>query len=70
MDQFSTGGTPGSYIPEVIAPGDSRPWTQEFGEARMKQIQGLMDRRAFQVVLELDVPDDANILGGQFVMSA
>jgi hypothetical protein len=55
------------FIAEIIKQGDPR--AMKFEEAKRKEIQGLIDRGTWKVVLKEDVPDNANILGGRFALA-
>ena len=52
---------------EVIQYSDPR--AEKFAEAKKKEIQGLIDRNTWKVVLKRDVPVDANVLGGRLVLA-
>jgi hypothetical protein len=55
------------FIAEIIKQGDPR--AMKFEEAKRKEIQGLIDRGTWKVVLKEDVADNANVLGGRFVLA-
>lgn len=57
------------YLTEVLKPGDRRGNDPRFDAARLKEIKGLLDRNIFEVLLRDELPTDANILGGRFVLS-
>lgn len=69
MKQFSTGGPPRIFVLEVLAPNDSRRWMPQFDKEKKDEIAGLMEKGAFEVVMEDDVPSGANILGERFVLA-
>ena len=56
-----------AFITEVIYPEDPR--TDKFGPAKKKELEGLIKRGTWKVVLKEEVPDDANILGSRFVLT-
>lgn len=60
---------PQVFLTEVLHPRDSRGRSSQFEEAKLKEIEGLVKRGTYEVVLKEDVPVDANILGGRFVLS-
>lgn len=53
----------------MIHPGDPPSKNQYFDEARAKEICGLLKRKAFRVVCKEEIADDANTLGGRFVLT-
>ena len=55
------------HITEVIEPNDPRAW--KFDEPIKKEIEGLIKRKTWKIVCRSEVPDDANILGGRFVLA-
>ena len=52
---------------EVIKNGDPR--ARLFDDAKAKEIKGLIDRGTWKVVSTHDLPKDANIMGGRFVLA-
>lgn len=69
LEQFHTDRPPGIYLTEVLEPGDGRETLPEFNAAKAKELEGLAHRGVFEVVLKDDIPSNANILGGRFVLS-
>ena len=69
IEQFNTDRPPGIFLTEVLEPGDPRQHDLKFDEARAKELDGLAKRCDFEIVLKDEVPEDANILGGRFVLS-
>ena len=59
----------GVFLIEVILPGDVRAKDPRFREAREREIRGLLERGTWKVVLKENVPKDANIIGGRFVLA-
>jgi hypothetical protein len=55
------------FIAEIMKQGDPR--AMKFEEAKRKEIQGLIDRGTWKVELKEDVADNANVLGGRFVLA-
>lgn len=55
------------HITEVIKNGDPR--ARLFEAAKEKEIKGLIDRGTWKVVSTHDLPRDANIMGGRFVLA-
>ena len=58
-----------SYPTEVIHPSDSRARTPEMAQAIEKEVRGLFNRGTFEIIGKEDVPTDANILPGRFVLA-
>lgn len=69
LGPFEKGGILGVCVTEVLTPNDSRSWMPEPDDAKKKGVTGLMDRKAFEVVLKEDVPPNVNILEGLFVLA-
>lgn len=66
---LKSGPPPGIMLTEVLHPADPRAKEKPFDSARAKEICGLFKRNAFKVVCRDEAGDDANILGGRFVLS-
>jgi hypothetical protein len=63
---------PGDFqirLTEVLTPMDPRRNHSDFRLAKEKEIEGLAKRGTFRVVCAEDLPDNANIMGGRFVLS-
>ena len=60
---------PSNKVPltEVLHPNDPR--AQPFDKAKRKEIEGLIERSTWKVVSRNEVPDNANILNGRFVLA-
>jgi hypothetical protein len=56
-------------ITEVLTPKDSRRFDPRFRHAKEKELEGLARRGTWRVVCTEDLPDNANIMGGRFVLS-
>ena len=54
---------------DVLHPADSRARSGLFDSAIEAELRGLRDRGVFKVVKQQSLPQDANILGGRFVLS-
>lgn len=54
-------------LSEEIKPNDPR--ASLFNEAKVKEINGLIERGTWKIVCKDDVPTNANILGGRFVLT-
>ncbi len=67
--QFASQQAPEVYLTEVLHPLDPRCDSPEAIEAKRKEMQGLFDKGAYEIVIAEDVPDGANILGGRFVLT-
>lgn len=61
--------TPRILLTELLKPNDPRGYSPEFVAAKKKEMDGLLRRGTWKVVLRDEVPSGANILGGRFVMS-
>lgn len=57
------------FVAEIIRQSDPRSRTLEMRDAKQQEIRNLFRRGTFQIVLKEEVPDDANILPGRFVMT-
>ena len=72
LKPFKSGNAPAPppcdiLLTEVVSPKDPR--ASQFADAKRKEIQGLIDRGTWKVVLKDELPDDANILKGRFVLA-
>jgi len=56
-------------LTEVISNQDPRASAPEMAEAKRAEIRGLLERGTFKVILREEIPKDANVLPGRFVMS-
>ena len=54
-----------TLITEVIEPNDPRAW--KFDKPIQKEIEGLLKRKTWKIVVRSEVPEKANILNGRFV---
>ena len=59
--------SPNIYLTEVIHPSDPR--AAKFDSAKKKEIEGLIKRGTWKIVLRDEAPKNANILGGSFVLA-
>ena len=66
---FKSNPPPGILLTEVLHPADARGQSPAFDAAKAKELQGLAQRGVYEVVWKKDVPCDANVLGGRFVLS-
>lgn len=69
MKQFQTGGPTNINITKILRPNDQKKNTPAFDEIKNKEIVWLISKDAFEVVLEKELPIDANTLGGRFVLT-
>lgn len=69
FENLKSGPPPGILLTEVLHPADPRSKGEHFDEARAKEVCGLLKRKAFKVVCKDEVANDANILGGRFVLA-
>lgn len=58
-----------AFVTEVLKPGDSRAESKQFDVAKQKEVNGLKLRGTFCPVNLKDIPKDANIVGGRFVLT-
>jgi hypothetical protein len=52
-----------------LSPGDPRANSPEFLQAKLDQLQGLMNNGTWEEVWEQDLPDDANKMRSRFVLT-
>eukprot|EP00171_Calliarthron_tuberculosum_P016379 IDg16379t1 len=57
------------YVTEVIKKGDPRATSPEMRAAISKEIQGLINRGVFKIVLKQEISEDSNLMGGRFVLA-
>lgn len=57
------------YLTEVLDREDPREHSKQMDEAKREEINNLLDRRTFKVILTEDVPQDGNVLPGRFVLA-
>ena len=57
----------GTFLTEAISPKDLR--ASQFADAERKEIQGLIDRGTWKVVLKDELSENGNILKGRFVLA-
>jgi hypothetical protein len=55
------------HLSEVIGPSDPR--AALFDAEKQKEIQGLIERGTWKVVLKDEMPENPNIMGGRFVLT-
>jgi hypothetical protein len=67
--QLAGGSQYNIHISETLSPADTRQWCPAAEAAKAKEIQGLMDRETFEVVMREEIPAFANIIGSRFVMA-
>lgn len=66
--QFQSDQPTRIYVPEVPEPNDSRPNLSKLTESKIRELDGLASRGVFEIVLKRYIPEDANILGNNFVI--
>lgn len=69
IQQFKSNDPPGIMLTEVLEPGDRRAGLPQFDVAKAKELEGLARRGVYEVILKENVPENANILGGRFVLA-
>ena len=57
------------HLTEILTPAYARTNSRKMSEAKHEEIPNLLNRRTFRVVLREDIPTDANLLPGRFVLS-
>ena len=57
------------HVTETLTPMDPRKDSPEFIAAKKKEIEGLLKKGTWKVVLQEEVPKDANVLNGRFVLT-
>ena len=57
-----------AHIVEILKPSDPRSHSKEAKEAKLREIEGLINKGTWKVVIEDEVPENANILTGHFVV--
>ena len=57
------------YLTEIIDLQDPRADRLDMTEAKKKEIRNLLERGTFKVILKQDIPSDAQILPGRFVLA-
>ena len=62
-------GGPGTFITEVLHPSDPRNDSSEASTAKRKEIESLVKRETWKVVIREEVPKGSNIINGRFVMA-
>lgn len=72
-DHFKYHTTPATeeeiYMTEVISPNDPRATCDEMTEAKRKETRDLLRRKTFKAVLMEDIPPNANLIPGRFVLA-
>lgn len=56
-------------LTEVPPINDPRSYSPEFTAAEMREIEGLVEKGTWKFVLKEDIPPNANILNGRFVLA-
>lgn len=56
-------------LTDILKPKDCRFSTPAVSEAKKKEIANLLTRGTFEVVLREEIPEDANVLRGRFVLA-
>lgn len=66
---FNSQLSPNVLHTEILKLKDPRSELAEFYLAKAKQITGLLNKKAFRIVLKEDLNRDANVLGRRFVLT-
>lgn len=56
------------FISEAVPLSDKRATEPKFTEAKKKELRGLLERGTFEMVLRQEVPSNAKVLRGRFVL--
>ena len=57
------------YTTKILSPGDLARGSDPFCRAKQLEVKGLDDRKPWVVVDKPELPTDANIIGGRFVLT-
>lgn len=57
------------YTTKILSPGDPVGDSDQFRQANQLQVESLEDRETWVVVYMRELPTDANIIGGRFVLT-
>lgn len=60
---------PSVYITEILDKDNARGESPEMSKAQYNEIKVLLDRGTFKVVLERDLPEDANLMPAHLVFA-
>eukprot|EP00171_Calliarthron_tuberculosum_P023469 IDg23469t1 len=72
LDHFSSSDDDNyqqTYLSEIIDAKDPRAASKEMSDAKKKEVRGLLERGTFKLILHEEVPSDANVLPGRFVLA-
>eukprot|EP00171_Calliarthron_tuberculosum_P004009 IDg4009t1 len=69
MRQFESPSDDYVFLTEIIQSSDPRAQSSEMSAAVRTEVQGLLRRGTFKVILREDVPPDANVLPDRFVLA-
>lgn len=65
---LNTDQPPGTFPTEILERGYPRSNLPEFKAAKVKELEGLIQRGVFEIVLKDKVPEHSNILGSRYVL--
>ena len=57
------------HVTDVISPNDPRADDPKMMTAKRKEVQGLLERGTFNVLLRSNIPRGANKLSGKYVLT-
>jgi len=69
LRQFGSREEQNVFLTEIIDRKDSRATSPEMTAAKQAEVRDLLRRGTFKVILREDVPSDANVLPGRFVLA-
>lgn len=69
LQQFKSNDLSGIMLREVLEPCDRRASIPQFDVARAKELEGLARRGVYEVISKENVSENANILGGIFILA-
>ena len=58
-----------THATEVLKPYDPRCRSEMMSEVKKREIQGLLNRGTFKIIMREDIPHNANVLPGRFVLA-
>lgn len=62
IKHFNSNQPPGIYVLEVLEPGDAQEDLQQFNAVNAKEFGGQAYRDVFGVLVEYNIPSNANII--------
>jgi len=69
LSSYGSDDIPDFFLTEIIHPKDPRVASPSMQAARLKEVRNLINRGTFKIILREDIPKDANVLPGRFVLA-